>query len=96
MSILPNFLRSLLLTTILSFTAPIVFVGGVLAALSIVSYLPGLTVVGEIGATQVMTFLTVFGSGNPVGGVVTIGLTCCLVGGLFDLFNYYRYQNLKG
>ena len=96
MTTLPNFLRSLLLTSLLSFAAPILLVGGVLAALSIVSYVPGFTLVSQTGATQVLRFLATFGSGCPIQGMLTIGLTCSFAGSLFDVFNFYRYQNLRG
>ena len=93
---MPNFLRSLLLTALLSFATPILFVGGVLAALSVVSYVPGFALVSQTGETQILTFLATFGSGCPIQGIVTIGLTCSFAGSLFDGFNSYRYQKLRG
>ncbi|MGF1481513.1 MAG: hypothetical protein ACFB4I_18860 [Cyanophyceae cyanobacterium] len=96
MSIWPNLLRSLLLTALLSFAAPTILVGGALATLSLVSCVPGFTASGQAGANQILDFLSVFGSGNSVEGMMTIGLTCSSVGLLFDLFNFYCYQNLKG
>ena len=96
MSSLSNFLCSLLLTTLVSFAAPIILVGTMLATLSVASYIPGLTFLGQTGATQILEFLAVFGSSYPVQGILTIGFACGLVGGLFDMYNFYCYQNLRG
>jgi hypothetical protein len=95
MSILPNFLRSLVLTTLLSFVAPIVLVSALLVFALGVGSLPGLESVGQVGTTQLLTFLAVFGSGSPLEGAVVIGLTCSLVGALFDTYAFYRYQSLN-
>ena len=95
MSILPNLLRSLLLTTVMSFLLPIILVGGVLVALSGVSYVPGLDIIGQTIANQILQFLIIFGNGYPLQGMLTIGFTCALVGCLFDVYNFYRYQNLR-
>lgn len=95
MSILPNFLRSLLLTSFLSFSAPVLLVGGMLASLCLLSYIPGIEIIGQSGVESVCQFLTTFGNGNPIEGVVVIGLTCALVGGLFDTYAFYRHQTLR-
>lgn len=95
MNTLSNLFRSLLLTTLLSFVTPIILVGGILLALSIVTYVPGFGLFGQICEIQILEFLAVFGTGCPVQGILTIGFTCGIVGGLFDLFNFYRYQTLR-
>lgn len=95
MSILTPFLRSLLLTSVLSFTAPLILVGAILISFSLLSYVPWLESLGETGVKQVLQFLATFGSGQPFQGLVIIGFACGLVGGLFDTFNFYRYQNLR-
>ncbi len=95
MSILPNFLRSLALTMLLSFVAPIVLITVLLATASGIGYIPGLESIGQIGTTQMLSFLTVFGSGCPVQGIMVIGSTCSLVGALFDTYAFYRYQMLN-
>lgn len=83
-------LLSVCLTTVLSFTAPLILVGGVLVALSVTRFLPGLALCSQAGSAQIVIFLSVFGSGYPVQGILTIGCTCGLVGGLFDLFKFYK------
>lgn len=95
MSILPNFLRSLLLTSVLSFVAPILLLGGVLVSLSLIGYIPGLEGSTQLITEQILQFLATFGSGNPFQGLVVIGLTCSLVGALFDTYAFYRYQGLR-
>lgn len=96
MSILPSYLRSLLLTIIFSFVTPMLLVGGALVSLSLVSNIPGLQGMGQAIANQVLQFLATFGSGKPFRGTVVISLTCSLVGALFDTYAFYRYQNLRG
>ncbi|HEY9651999.1 MAG TPA: hypothetical protein V6C95_15145 [Coleofasciculaceae cyanobacterium] len=95
MSILPNFLRSLALTILLSFMTPIVLVITLLATASAISYIPGLEAIGQTGTAQLSQFLTVFGAGSALQGLMTIGFTCSLVGALFDAYTFYRYQSLN-
>lgn len=96
MSILPNFLRSLLLTIVFSFVTPMLFIGGGLMIVLLLGYVPGLQAVGNAIAMTMTQFLATFGSGSAVHGLVVIGFTCSLVGGLFDTYAFYRYQNLRG
>lgn len=95
MTVMTNFLRSLVLSIIFSFVAPMFLFGITLLALSLVGYIPGLQGVTEVITTSVMEFLAIFGSGTPVGGLFVICLTCSFVGGLFDTYAYYRYQILR-
>lgn len=95
MSIFPNFFRSLLLTSMLSFLTPVLLVSGGLASLYLLSNIPFVNAIGQSGAEQVTTFLSIFGSGYPVKGIMVIGLTCSLVGALFDVYAFYRYQILR-
>jgi len=93
---MPNFLRSMLLTIVLSFLAPILLFGGTLIGLVLVSYIPGLEAVAQSVAKQIQQFLAIFGSGNSFQGLGVIGITCSLVGALFDAYTFYRYQSLRG
>jgi hypothetical protein len=95
MSILPNLLRSLLLTSIFSFLAPVLLIGTILASLALLGYVPGLEVFGKAGLEQVAQFLKVFGSTSALQGLVTIGIACSVVGILFDAYTFYRYQKLR-
>ncbi|SRR5579883_2248317 len=95
MLISPAFIRSLLLTSTFSFVLPIVLLGGVLALLSAAEQIPLIEAIAQGGATKLLQFLSVFGSGDPLQGILVIGLTCALVGGLFDTYAFYRHQNLR-
>lgn len=88
-----NLFRSLALTTLFSFMLPIFLVGGLLLGLWFLSFLPLIAIVGQVGEGQLVEFLTIFGNGYPITGLLIIGVTCSFVGGVFDLFNFYLYQN---
>jgi hypothetical protein len=96
MSTLPNLLRSLLLTSIFSFLAPVLLIGTILASLVILGYAPGLDDFSKLATTQLGAFLKVFGSGSALRGLGVIGTVCVIVGVLFDTYTFYRYQNLRG
>ncbi|GAB4386461.1 MAG: hypothetical protein Kow00121_53110 [Elainellaceae cyanobacterium] len=95
MSILPNLLRSLLLTSIFSFLTPILCIGMILATLIMLGCIPRLEIIGQAGVEQVFHFLAVFGSGSAIQGLLTICTTGSIVGILFDAYTFYRYQNLR-
>ncbi|MEH2310239.1 MAG: hypothetical protein V7K18_13830 [Nostoc sp.] len=95
MTIFINFLRSLLLTIIFSFVAPMLLVGGGLFLLSLIGHFPGLQELTEAIATEIMHFLATFGSGTPLRGLFVISLTWSFVGALFDMYAYYRCQILR-
>ena len=95
MTIFINFLRSLLLTIIFSFVAPMLLVGGGLFLLSLIGHFPGLQELTEAIATQIMHFLATYGSGTPLRGLFVISLTWSFVGALFDMYAYYRCQILR-
>lgn len=95
MTIFTNFLRSLSITIIFSFVAPMFLVGGVLIVVSLMGYISGLQLVNEAIATNILEFLTIFGSGTPLRGLFVISLTCSFVGALFDTYAYYRCQILR-
>jgi hypothetical protein len=95
MSLVVNLLRSLVLTTFLSFAMPIVLVGGMLMIVAAVGCVPGLTILGRIGSDRILEVLSILGSGYPVQGMLVVGLTWGTAGGLFELYNYYLYQNLR-
>jgi hypothetical protein len=96
MSLVLSLCRSLLLSTLISFATPILVLGGMLATLFLVSFIPSVANFGQIGANQVLEILTVFGSGCPVQGILIIAGAFAVVGSLFDLFNFYVYQGIRG
>lgn len=94
----PNYVRSLLLTMVITFTVPVAILGVGLAGLSLSSHFPGITAIAQATFQQILVFLKIFGSGSSLGGLFIIGFTCSLVGGLFDTYTYcqsYRYQRLR-
>ena len=95
MSILPNYLRSLVLTTLLSFVTPIVLLTVLLAGIFVIGHVPGIEAIGQTGTAQLLKFLAVFGTGSPLQGVMIIAFTCSVVGALFDTYAFYRYQSLN-
>ncbi len=95
MNIFPNYLRSLMLTLILTFATPILLLGGILTGASLVGYIPGLEALSQTSTGQILQFLATFGSGCPFEGVLVIGSTCSFVGALFDTYAFYRYQTLR-
>ncbi|EAZ91211.1 hypothetical protein CY0110_11327 [Crocosphaera chwakensis CCY0110] len=96
MTTVSNLFRSLLLSVLLSFVTPLLFLGGILGALLTASYIPGIAILGQIGQELILSFLSTFGEGYPLQGMLTIGGTCAMVGGLFDVFNFYLYQDIHG
>lgn len=96
MSISPNLLRSILLTIALSFVAPVLLFGALLVSLSLIGHIPLLEAIASSMTKQILHFLATFGSYNPFRGLIVIGITCSLVGALFDIYTFYRYQSLRG
>ena len=90
-----NIFISLLLAALVSFTAPIILIGGAIALLGIIGYVPGFWELSQQGASYILEFLAVFGDGKPLQGVITLGLTLSIVGMLLDILNFYRYQNFS-
>lgn len=86
MSIFPNFLRSVLLTCLLSFVAPLLLIGVGLTGFALIGFLPVLQGIGHSGEYQILQFLATFGSGCPLQGLLAIGITFALVGALFDTY----------
>ncbi len=90
MNLITSFFRSLLLTVVFTFVAPMAVIGALLATLSLIGYIPGLQFTTAI-ANPILQFLAIFGSGNSLHGLVVIASTCSFVGVLFDTYVHYRY-----
>ena len=95
MRVASSLIVSLILTTIISFVIPVAIVGLILGVATLISLIPGLTIFGHQAVNCIVEFLAVFGTGNPLSGVITLGLVSSFVGALFDLFNIYRFQSLS-
>ena len=95
MNLFANFVRSLFLSMIFSFVAPMLLVGGTWSLIILFGYFPGLQGLTQILSQNISQFLMVFGNGTPLQGVFVICLTCCFVGALFDTYAFYRCQILR-
>ncbi len=93
---LSAFVRSLLLTSFLSFVAPLLLVSLVLIALYLAGSVPIAESVSCTITEQILEFLAVFGNGSAIEGTLVISTTCGLVGALFDTYAFYRHHNLRG
>ena len=93
MCILSDFLSSLLLTALMSFIAPVMAIGTILAGSYAVSCIPGCTPVGHMGIDCIVGFLAIFGNGLPRDGIITIGLTSAFAGALLDLFSFCVHRS---
>ena len=85
-----------MLTLILAFFAPLLLIGATLFCVSLSSYVPGLQMISQAIALGILQFLSTFGNGNSLAGIIVIALTCSVVAALFDTYAFYRYQILRG
>lgn len=92
MSTLSLFLRSLVITGIISFMTPWFVTGIGFTVLLLVSYIPLWNEFAREGMHAAVEILAVFGNGSPVEGLVAIGLTYSLVNMLFEAVATQRYQ----
>jgi hypothetical protein len=95
MSTLLSLLRSLIITSILSFLAPLLLIGTLLSGLLMVKHIPHLGTMSQMGLDLLLSFLTVFGTGSAVQGLLIISGVSTVVSILFDTYTFYRYQILS-
>ncbi len=95
MSVFSTVLRSIVLTSIISFVAATGLIGVITGFILLLGYVPGLTRFSTFALNQLSTILVVFGSGNPLVGLVLIGAVCSWVAALFDMYTVYRNQTLN-
>ena len=79
----------------MSFAATVLLIGCAIAIIGIVGYVPGFWELSHQMTLQITDFLAIFGSGKPLQGIVTLGLTLSIAGILLDLLNVYRYQSVR-
>ncbi|MDJ1174859.1 hypothetical protein [Roseofilum capinflatum] len=92
MNVLLIFIRSLCLAIVLSFVAPWIIIGGVMIGLDLGTQIPGLTTLSQAGESFIWHILAIFGNGEPLEGLLVLGVTSSLVGAMFDAFAFYREQ----
>lgn len=77
-------LRSLCLTSLLSFALPVLVLGvGVLSSIFI-SYIPKCATLGQAGVRLLLDFTAAFGEGHPLQGILWLGCTFSFVAVLFN------------
>ena len=92
---LSKLFSSFVVTVIISFAFPVMLVFGLLAIALGISYFPGLETIGEVSFHQILSFLSIFGAGSVLRGVIVIGLTLALVAGWFDIYTLCRFYQFK-
>jgi len=88
-------LRSLILTMLISFIFPVAILGISLICLALSSHVPVLAAIAQETRHHLLAFLNIFGSGSALHGTIVIGTTCSIVGGLFDLYNFYQSNHYQ-
>jgi hypothetical protein len=94
MSISLNFLRSLILASILSFIIPVGLLGLLLLGLFLAGHVPFWATASHNVLHQCLQFLATFGNGDALEGLLVIGIVGSFVGVLFDTFVFYQQQHL--
>ncbi|MBX2862545.1 MAG: hypothetical protein KTR27_03250 [Leptolyngbyaceae cyanobacterium MAG.088] len=84
----------LVLTLVVGFLLPAVGMGIALGALTLGVWSP-LSAMSSVGKDHLIDFLITFGAGDVAHGFVIICLTISIVGGLFEVFTFYKYLYLK-
>jgi hypothetical protein len=95
MTTLPNLFRSLLLTSIFSFLAPVSLIVVLLAGSAAIGHTPLDALGSNSSFDQIVQFLKVFGNGSLWRGITVIGLVGSLVGVLFDTYSFYQSQQWR-
>ena len=89
------YLRSLFLTSLVSFLTPLLFVGSTIAGLMLIGLIPGLDEFSQGSSEIVLTVLQTFGSGKALEGSLVIGGACGVVGALFDTYIFHHHSNFR-
>ncbi len=95
MNLPPVYLRSLFLTSLVSFLTPLLFVGSTILGLILMGLIPGLDGFSQWVLGLILSFLQTFGSGKALEGLLVIGGACGVVGALFDTYISYRYSSFR-
>ncbi|MGD1856688.1 MAG: hypothetical protein ACFB2W_20835 [Leptolyngbyaceae cyanobacterium] len=89
-----SLVTSLILTLGICFALPAVGLGLTFGLLTLGSWSPLATISG-LGKDYLVDFLITFGAGDCSHGIVIICFTVSIVGGLFEMFTFYKYAYLK-
>jgi hypothetical protein len=89
-----SLLFSLVLTSLMSFTIPIVLCFLLLGSLHLIAHLEVATMWANIAYENTWRFFAVFGAGSAGMGILIIALVGAIAGLIFESLNFYRYQIL--
>lgn len=81
-----RFLRSLAVAGTVGFVAPLAVMGLLWLTMASLSWLPWIGEWGQAGLQILRYFCDIFGSGNPLYGLLVIASTCAVVGMMFDTY----------
>jgi hypothetical protein len=88
-----SFAHSLLLAVATSFVAPLLLLAIACSGLQLWTYLPWIGGLGASVYQGITVFLTIFGNGSMVQGMLTISVVCAIVGALFDTYAFYHFPS---
>jgi hypothetical protein len=94
MILMSSYVRSVVVTSIISFLAPQLLLGGLTVLLLTVALIPGCADLGQAGLQAVATFLQTFGEGSVLEGLLVLGCVAGAVGALFDTYIFYRQHGI--
>jgi hypothetical protein len=86
-----SFAHSLLLAVATSFVTPLLLLAVACSGLQLWTYLPWIGGLGVTIKQGITIFLTIFGNGSIVQGMLTISIVCAFVGALFDTYAFYHF-----
>lgn len=89
-------IQSFFLTTLFSFTLPLLLIGGLLGSLTVGHWLPGVTTLSYQALDFVVDFLAAFGDGHALNGSFVIAAAFGFVGGLFYACTPYHSHDSIG
>ena len=95
MNLPPIYLRSLFLTSLVSFLTPLLFAGSAITGLIFMGLIPGLDGFSQWSSGLILTVLRTLGSGKALEGSLVIGGACGVVGALFNTYIFYRYSSFR-
>lgn len=90
-----SYLRSLLITAIVTFVLPLMLLGVMQVILLFLRILFPELPAFQQAVDYLRSFLVIFGNGNPWRGGLLVGVISSLVGMLFDTYTFYRYQGIN-
>jgi hypothetical protein len=95
LELVSNLFISLFLAALMSFAAPVILIACIIVFFTMIGCVPGFLELSHQAQIYISEVLAIFGNGKPFQGIITLGITLSIVGVLFDILNFYRYQTLS-